>query len=175
MKESYVVLLLKLLLLSSCSKMIYFTNETRSIIENASMTPDKLQYYISNNIKLSREVSSGNANIKEGKIKFIGGKYVNIIYLKKLTPGICISYIDNKVSITFEKSGNNTMEFCVNQTQQREEIYELCEIKKNKSGINYAGEVYSIEYKKRHPSLVVKENTIMKYKAKSRVMKGRKI
>src|SRR5271170_6103036 len=102
MKKSLIPFVV-ILGLTSCSSRSYFTVGIRKQVENNSISVEKLQYFVDRTVELRRVLASGDPKVASGKVKLENGRYVNIILLKKNTPGICLKFEDSHVEIAFEK------------------------------------------------------------------------
>ena len=83
---------------------VFFTNK---IIQGNSLTEEDLkniQYYLSDDLLLSREVLSGEYNVTKGKLITKSGITLEEVIIKRGTPGIAIEiYDDKRMSISFEE------------------------------------------------------------------------
>jgi hypothetical protein len=107
-KYLYLVIVSTSLIFTSCGNgKTYFTPAIRNKIESNSIQLTAVQYYVDRNIELTRVLESGQTHVTAGTIKFENGQYINVIQLKKFTPGVCTMVTPNTLSISFEV-GNNT-------------------------------------------------------------------
>ena len=70
-----------------------FTPEMKSRLSAVEL--NKVQFYISDELVLKREINNGEAGVSKGEIQLIGGRYFQIIQIKKLTPGVCLNKLPN--------------------------------------------------------------------------------
>ena len=84
----FLIALCSLLVFSSCSKMIFSESMFKAL--DASSVP-KVQYYVSRQIVLRRELNKGEAAVANGKIKFRGGKYYEFITIPRGAQGTSFS------------------------------------------------------------------------------------
>ena len=170
--------------LGSCATIpkSYFTVDTRNKVEEKSIPVDKLQYYIDKDVELRRELSSRDAKVSSGKVKFENGKYINIILLKGGTLGVCTQIRNNSLDIAFESGDGKNLTFSVPERAGSNAVYSLsagqwlrnyntAEIGK----ITYDGEVYFMRFNGARPKLMIKKSATDKYEVNKRVMSGRKI
>ena len=66
-------------------------------------------------VELRREISSEDAKLFAGRIKFVKGKYINVVILKKFTPGVCEETHDNKMVVSFENGSGKNLTFDADQ------------------------------------------------------------
>ena len=75
-----------------------FTPEMKRRLSDSEL--NKVQFYISDELVLKREINNGEAGVSKGEIQLIGDRYFQIIRVKKLTPGICLNRLpDNTIRI----------------------------------------------------------------------------
>lgn len=172
-----------LIFLAACSTpKSYFTADTRNKVEQKSIPVDRLQYYIDKDVELRRELSSGDATVRAGKVIIENGKYINIILLKKGTAGVCTGIHKNALDIAFENGDGRNLTFTVSRRAGTGDIYSLDADKWMKpynsaevGKITYAGEVYFMRFAGTRPKLMIKKTASDKYEVDKRVMSGRKI
>ncbi len=98
------ILAILALTLSSCSKKLnYFTQD---LYEEYDWSVDELkrvQFYLSEDIVLYRELESESVAIDDGKIKFEDGRKVEEVVFEKGTPGVLsFSPKENRFAVSFD-------------------------------------------------------------------------
>lgn len=169
--------------ISSCSSSkTYFTADTRNKVEAKSITLDKLQYYIDKDVELKRELSSGTASVKSGKVIIENGKYINLILLKKGTKGVCTGINNNSLDISFEEGNSSSLTFSSAKRSGMNAVYILNAEKwlkpynSNEVGeVNYDGEIYFMRFSGSRPKLMIKKSANDTYEVNKRVMSGRTV
>lgn len=172
-----------IILISACSTpKSYFTTETRNQVEQKAIPVDKLQYYIDKDVELRRELSSGDATVKSGKVIIENGKYINIILLKKGTAGVCTNMGNNRLDIAFESGDNKSLSFTTGRRAGANAVYSLdadkwlTPYKSSEVGqITYDGDIYFMRFAGNRPKLMIKKTGSDKYEVDKRVMSGRKL
>lgn len=171
-------------LLSSCAPKSYFTTDIRRKVEAQSISIDRLQFYIDQDVELRRELASGNAEVTSGKIKFENGKYVHIILLKANTPGVCVEAGEQRLKVSFEDENGKNLTFGLPVNAPASSPYQIVAeewIQHTQSWsvstgkILYDGEVYYIQPEGADAKLLIKKSVVNKLEVKKRVMKGRKL
>jgi hypothetical protein len=108
MKNNIIPALALVLLLTSCSSSkIYFSTLVRQKVENTGTPLTQLQYYVDTDVELSREILKDETKVTSGIVRFENGKNLNIITLKRNTPGVCTKVLPDKVLISFEIGDDN--------------------------------------------------------------------
>ncbi len=183
MKNLYSLAIICIVGLSACSSSkSYFTEDTRSKVEARSIEVDQLQYYIDKDVELRRELASGDAKVKSGKVIIENGKYINLILLKKGTGGVCTYIGNNSLDIAFEAGENKNLKFTSSSRSGSNAVYRLDAekwMKPYNSGevgkITYDGEVYFMRFSGDRPKLMIKKSSTDNYEVNKRVMSGRKV
>ena len=114
-KFLYLVCLLPILLTTSCSRFAYFTRPNKESVDKSGMDLKNIQFYNDRRLQLRRVVSSEEAKLIGGKIRFIDGEYISIAYLRRFTPGVCEEAPDNKLIVKFENGNDRTLTFQCDQ------------------------------------------------------------
>ena len=118
MKKQYFLFTLFLagLVFSSCAskKTILFTQDLREKIASFEIDIADVQFYNSHKITLERSLSYEEAKIASGKIRFEKGRYIEIITIKKHTPGVCEMYDESAIRVAFESGENRDLTFVRN-------------------------------------------------------------
>jgi hypothetical protein len=169
---------LPVLFLASCSTpKTYFNSNVRTQVENSSIPISKVQFYVDRDVEIRREVSSSTAKVSSGVVKLENGKYVNIVTLKKNTPGVCTHTFPDKVDISFEVGDGKFLTFGKLKNRDANAPYTLyANSWLNDLGeINYDGKQYYILPEGSEAKLMIKKNVLRTVKVDKHEMNGRKI
>ncbi len=173
MKRFYLLLfgLSFLMLISSCSKTIYFSQDMRNNLNKNFLSLDKIQFYNSRKIILRRNLSYADTKVARGEIKLIKGQYVEKIIIPKNTPGVTVSEGGNSISVAFENGAYRFLKFVLNDENQ----YQISADKwSNDYGkVKYDTLVYYIEPKSSRAVLKVIKNDRYNLQKKTRRVKGK--
>jgi hypothetical protein len=156
----------------------FFTADIRARVENTSTPVSKLQFYIDQDVELRREVSADEAKVTtDGKVVIENGKYINVILLKKLTPGVCTAEYPNKLDISFEQGDGKNLSFGLYNNTGGGNIYRIyADAWVNEHGrVNYDGKLYNIQPYCSHAKLMISKKEADRFEITTRVMKGRKV
>jgi hypothetical protein len=182
MKNYYKVLYIFFIavIATSCNKKIYFTSDVRSKIESKNIDLKKLQYFIDNDVLLSREILSDTASVKSGNVLFENGKYYETISLRANTKGICTDVYPNRLNIAFESGENKTIVFSISKVVGSQDVYQMVneDVYGNYSSIiKYEGQAYNLVIKHGHlPRLMIRSKEYFESETrKERIMKGRTV
>jgi hypothetical protein len=84
-----VVFLFVILFLASCAPTLkYYTKDIHDDSRWSDSELSKIQFYLSNDIFLWRDISKGESVIANGKIKMVDGREVEEVIIKRGTPGV---------------------------------------------------------------------------------------
>lgn len=109
MKAIYFFLPLTVLLLASCSPNLnYFTQDLYRDQKWSENELRQIQFYLSHDIVLRREATSGESRIQNGEIRIRNGRKVEEVVIPRGTPGVFLfSPKENRFAVSFEKNGDN--------------------------------------------------------------------
>lgn len=167
-----------MVVIASCSTpKTYFTSQIRKRVENNGIPLAKLQYYIDHDVELRRELIKGETKVTSGKVKFVDGKYLNIIVLKKNTPGVCTSSYPDKMSISFEMGDGKFLNFGKTKMATLNDPYRILANQwTNEYGIvTYEGKQYYIQPSGTNASIMINSSELKTSEVAKREMKGRTV
>lgn len=168
--------------LASCgTPKSFFTTDLRQRLEADTIQLNKLQFYVDRDVELRREVASADTKVSSGQVKFIDGKYVQIIFLKKFTPGVCGKVNKNSIEINFEVGDGKTLTFGVTGVSNPGEVYRLfankwITVDGGKIGeIKYDNQTYYIQPGGEGARLMILKSAIDHSKVDTKTMSGVKV
>jgi len=99
-----IVFSLLLLILTSCAPSLrYYTKDLQDDSRWSVAELKKIQFYVSGDIYLWRDLSRGESVISNGKIKLVNGREVEEVVIRKGTPGVFLfSPKSNHYAISFD-------------------------------------------------------------------------
>jgi hypothetical protein len=176
-KSAYLYLIIPFALLSCGSSKTYFSASIRQSVEGSHQRLEKIQFYADRDIILRREMDTEEAKVHSGKVKIENGHYVNIITLKKNTPGVCTVVRNNAIGVSFEQGENKFISFGKTKYAKPEDPYRILanEWVDDYGVIMYEGKQYHIEPEGTEASLMIKTKIYKKSVQAERDMKGRKV
>lgn len=174
LKNAVPVILVVVLSACGTSKS-YFTTEVRSRVEKSSVSVQQLQFYIDRDVELRREVTSKDTKVTSGKVKLVNGKYVNIIKLKKNTPGVCTGFYTGSLNIAFEKGDGEYLTFGLPENAEYTNVYQIVgqPWTNGQQKVFYEGNAYYIQPGGTGAKLLINKSVIDNTGVKARTMKGR--
>jgi hypothetical protein len=179
MKNKQIILLLGIIaLFVSCTPKIVFNESLRNNLDLKSINPEKLQYYIDRTVELKREISSNSTKINSGKVEYYKGKNIQIIAIKKLTPGVCLHSNDSTIDVAFENGSEAYLQFRKMKTNDSDfNIYQLNTFQNDdgKYFINYNGISYQLDENALEAKILIQRKIANKENINTKNLKGRKV
>jgi len=180
MKASNVILFLSVLIvgLSSCSRSYSpFTQKLYDTNRWSESDLKSIQFYLSDDIVLRRQVSNGSSEIISGEIKMVDGKQVEEVFIKKGTPGVLIFVPkENRLAVSFEDKGDRRfLMFGPNPKQGGRYTLRAKEWKRRRGKVTYEDKTYYTEGESAYAALMVDLKKVRKVSVSSRKAGGRKI
>lgn len=159
-----------------------FTKELNDKLIKNNIDVKMVQYYIDQQLVLTRYVDNDNVSVKNGIVKFSNGKYVNEIIIPANTPVLCESIEGDGMRVSAEKGGN-TFKF-LNSKQYSPVNYIFNPDKWNKDGtceVNYDNNRYTVNCttcsgsSPNEAKLVIKQSAFDQLNKQTKVLKGNTI
>ncbi len=177
-----------ILIILSASCKVEFTRTLRKQIEAKGLDLKKIQYYNSKPIMLKRDLSSAETKVTSGEGITEKGQSIEIIEIKKNTPGVCDKIFDDRMHIKFEIGNDRYLIF-------EEHLYtgfyqmkadkwdrskalsgvnpsELSSFESFRGVVNYDGKTYYTNNYIIKPRLLIKKKESVKTVTKRRQAKG---
>jgi hypothetical protein len=175
MKKAFLFLAIASLL-ASCKNLVPYTDAMK---KEHGWTNDQvkgIQFYVSHDIILRRELAKDSSEIVHGSIKMINGRKVDEILIRAGTPGV-VSEIpnDTKVKVSFEIGDGHALSFGVNPTAGERYVLLASEWRNGQGLVHYSGDEYYTDPDSRNAFLMVDLHRIDKMQLKQHVAKGRKV
>ncbi len=167
-----------LLFLSSCSTR--FTYFTEDLYQEQGWSDDelkKIQFYVSQNIVLKRELTGGSSEIISGKIKIENGSKIEEVVIPRGTPGAFLfSPKSNRFAISFEEEGEKQYLMFGPSPKNSDRFVMLASDWNRRSGkVTYNGKQWKVGSDSAYAALMVDMRKVNKYDKNSRTAKGRRV
>ncbi len=172
------ILLISLVLLSSCnSRLSYFTQDLYERYHWSTEKLKRIQFYLSKDIVLKRQRRGGSSEIAEGKIKIEDGRKVEVITIRKGTPGVYLfSPKEKRFAISFEGGANKRfLMFGPNPKVEDHYVLLASDWKRRSGKVNYDGKEWRVDSEDAYAALMVDLKKVERVSVKSRTARGRKI
>jgi|SRR5882724_104361 len=177
MKNAFLIGIVAIVFASCSTPKTYFSSSIRTRVENSSIPVTKLQYYVDRDVEIRREVESRSAKVESGIIKLENGKYVNIVTLKKNTPGVCTKIYPDKIDVSFEVGDGKYLTFGKLKNADINAAYTLYANSwmNDMGAITYDGKQYYILPAGSEAKLMIKKSVLQTSKVDKHEMNGRKV
>jgi hypothetical protein len=163
-------------ILSSCKNLVPYTDAMKTKYNWSEDQIKRIQFYVSHDIILHRELSEGSTEIVRGKIKTINGKKVEEILIREGTPGILVEIPkQGKMLVSFEVSDNHYLSFGVNPNAGDKYVLLASDWNNGMGKIHYSDKEYYTDRDSKYAFLLVDLRRIQKMDINQRVAKGRKV
>ncbi len=172
-KVLLIVVLFFLLIFSSCSNLIYFTQDIRDDLNENNLDVEKVQFYNSDKIVLKRNLSKEETQIAKGTIRLENGEYFEEIIIPRKTKGIAVKEGTEYLKIAFETGDKRNLRFDINDDLN----YQISadSWKDNYGCVVYDTNTYYIVPGSSNTLLMVNKEYISNFEMKRRVLKGRSV
>ncbi len=163
---------------SSCSpKLTPFTQELYQQNKWTENELSQIQFYLSEDIELSRQIGKDTTEFLEGEIKIINGREVEEILIPKGTPGVFLfSPSANQLAISFESEGEERyLMFGPNPNVSNRFTILAKNWGREQGIVRYDGKEYNLSFTDAFASLLVDLKLASKEEMESRKAIGRKI
>lgn len=165
-------------LLSACKTLVPFTQDLKSQHNWSKTDLQKIQFYLSNDVILHRQLLNSETAIQSGKIKMVNGKKVEEIIIRKGTPGVLTTNSKGKkMSVSFEIDDAHHLNFGTFSKKKDNKFYlVLDDYKKNEwYKVDYYGKSYYVSPQSLRSFLMIDMRKINKEENKQRIAGGRKL
>lgn len=162
--------------LASCKNLVPYTDAMRKD-HNWSLDQLKgIQFYLSHDVVLRRELSKGTSEIVHGKIKMVDGRKVDEILIKAGTPGVLTDMPkENKMLVSFEVGDDHYLSFGINPNKSDKFVLLASDWNNGMGKVHYAGDEYYTDPDSHYAILLVDLYKINNTTHKQHVAKGRKL
>ena len=162
--------------LSSCKNLVPYTDAMKNKYGWTDEQIRRIQFYVSHDIVLHREMTKGSTDIVQGKIKTIHGSKVDEVIIPAGTKGIVTDIPNNKkLLVSFEVSDDHYLSFGVNPNASDRFVLLASDWKNEMGKVHYAGNEYYTDPDSKYASLLVDLRKIENMEVKQHVAKGRTV
>jgi len=153
----YIFIFFSACFITSCSPVYsYFTDDLYRQQNWTQEDIQRIQFYLSKDITLSRALSAGETKIKEGKIIIKDGQQVEEVVIKSGTPGVLVLMPrEDRFGISFEEDDNAYLMFGPNPKIEYRYALLAQEWEQDYGNIHYKNNLYSVDAASADASLMV--------------------
>ncbi|MDA9018174.1 hypothetical protein OAD00_03785 [Saprospiraceae bacterium] len=178
MKSIIQILFIALIgLISSCSQSLnYYTQTMHDDYRLSETELQSVQFYLSKDIVLYRNLGINESKIFEGKIKIVDGRKVEEIIFPKETPGVLMfTPKQDRFAISFEEQEDSFLMFGPNKKAGGKFVLLAKEWGRRIGKVTYKGKIYNTHSQSVMAALLVDIDKAKKVSRKTKKIKGRKI
>lgn len=137
----------------------------------------RIQFYLSENIVMRRELSGSKSEIVSGEIKMVDGRQVEEVVIRKGTPGVLLFLPDkDRFAISFEEGGGERfLVFGPNSKVNGRFVLLASEWKQRTGMVTYEGKKWRVDNTSAYASLLVDLKKVNRVTVDSRTAGGRKV
>lgn len=160
----------------SCKTLVPYTDAMKQRYNWTDHEIRRIQFYVSDDIVLQRNLSNASTEIVQGKIKTIQGRKVDEIIIRAGTPGVMTEMPrQNKMLVSFEMGDDHHLSFGVNPNMGDKYVLLAAEWKNGSGKVHYSGMEYHTDPDSRYAHLLVDMKKIDRMQVRQRVAGGRKV
>lgn len=177
MKSLILPALMLLLFLSSCAPTYRpFTENLHQSFRWSESDLKKVQFYLSEDIILHRELAYGETAIEGGKIITEKGRRIEEIVFEEGTPGVLVFMPkENRMAVSFEDGGDRFLMFGPNPKANDRYVLLASNWTKRSGQVSYNGKQYRTSTNSAFAGLLVDMDRVDRTEVKRRRAKGRTI
>jgi len=172
-----IMAVFSILFLSACSnRLTYFTDDLNDRYRWSEDELKKIQFYVSQDIVLKREISGGDREVVSGKIKIEDGRQIEEVVIRKGTPGAYIfSPKADRFAIGFEESNERYLIFGPSPKYSDRFVLLASDWDRRTGEVTYDNKTWKVSSDNAYAALLVDLRKMNKVDVNSRVAKGRKV
>ncbi len=163
--------------LSGCARYTPFTQRLYEEYRWTEPELKRIQFYLSSDIVLRRELGNSNVSISSGTIRVRDGRRVEEIVIRQGTPGVFLfSPKADRMAISFEDGKNNRfLMFGPNPRQGNRYALLGAEWDRQGGAVTYDGQQYQVDANGAFSHLLVNLKRARNVEVNSRVAGGRRV
>jgi len=170
-------LVLFTILFSSCGPKL--SPLTQRLVDDQNWSEEELkriQFYLSEDLVLTRELRDGKTEIRNGQVKVIDGREVEQVVFKRNTPGVFVfAPKGQRIAVSFENSDENYLVFGPNPKAGNRYAIRAAEWNRRSGTVTYAGRKWTINSVDAYASLLIPLKRLRNKDVSGKVVGGRKL
>ena len=136
----------------------------------------RIQFYLSEDVVLQRELRSGNSQIRNGTVRVINGRDIEQVVFRRNTPGVfTFSPKTQRIAISFEDDSDNYLVFGPNPKNGDRYTILASDWERDSGTITYAGREWKVSSADAYASLLIPLKRLRQEDRTGRIVGGRKI
>jgi hypothetical protein len=167
-----------ILTLASCSpQLTSFTQRLYDEYDWSETELKRIQFYVSDDIIMRRQLTGGSSEIISGEIKIVDGREVEEVVIRRKTPGVLLFLPkEDRFAISFEADGDDRyLIFGPNPKAGNRYALLASEWRRRGGTVTYEGRKFDVEASSAFAALMVDLKKIRKTSINSRTARGRRV
>lgn len=164
-------------LLSGCGPRL--SPLTQRLVEQQNWSENELkriQFYLSEDLTLTRELRSGGSEIRNGQVKVLDGREVEQILFRKNTPGVfTFSPKERRIAVSFEGSSDDFLVFGPNPQAGNRYVLLASDWGRNFGTVTYGGKKWRVSSADAYASLMIPLKMLRRADVNGKVVGGRRL
>ncbi|MFT5997911.1 MAG: hypothetical protein ACI81P_000356 [Neolewinella sp.] len=152
---------------------------TQRLVDDQSWSEDELkriQFYLSEDLVLTRELRDGKSEIRNGQVKIIDGREVEQIVFKRNTPGVFVfSPKTQRIAVSFERNDEDFLVFGPNPKAGNRYVIMAADWNRRNGSVSYAGKKWRVNSSDAYASLMIPLKRLRSKDVNGKVVGGRKL
>lgn len=177
MTKIFSALALFVLLATGCGPRL--SPLTERLIEDQNWSEEELkriQFYLSEDLILTRELRNGNSEIRNGQVKIVDGREVEQVVFKRNTPGVFVFQPKSqRMAVSFERSDENFLVFGPNPKAGNRYVIMAADWNRRFGTVTYAGKKWRVNAADAYASLLIPLKRLRDNDVKGTVVGGRRL
>ena len=177
MKIHYIYIFALSLFVVSCSPTYsYFTDDLYREQQWSQEEIQRIQFYLSKDIVLSRTLTQDQSNIKEGKVNVQNNRREELVVVKSGTPGILVIMPkENRFGISFENDDKAYLMFGPNPKMDNHYCLLAQEWQADYGEVHYKDELYQVNAESADACLMIDLKSTGNEEHVNQIASGRKL
>ncbi|MCI5081258.1 MAG: hypothetical protein MRY78_06205 [Saprospiraceae bacterium] len=161
----------------SCSNLKPFTQGLLEENKWSETELKKIQFYLSEDIRLTRQITGGSSEIIAGEIRVVNGRKVEQIIIEKGTPGVLLFRPrQDRFAVSFEADGSDKfLIFGPSNRSRGRYVLKASDWERRFGTVTYDGKKYRVDASSSIASLMVDLEKIQRTDVNSRRASGRTV
>ncbi len=146
-----------ILSMTSCSsKLTPLTKGMVSELDWSEKDLKKIQFYLSKDVVLWRDLGTEESRIRDGRVKIVDGRKVEEVIFKKNTPGLVIfSPKGQNIAVSFDSSDEKYLMFGPSKKVNGRYVLLAKDWQKNRGKVRYNGKIYNTSSESAYANLLL--------------------
>ena len=166
-----------MLLFSSCGPRL--SPLTQRLVDDQNWSENelrKIQFYLSEDLVLTREIRNGVSEIRNGQVKVIDGREVEQVLFRRNTPGVFVfAPKTQRMAVSFEGGDEEYLVFGPNPKAGNRYVLLASDWDRNFGTVTYDGRKWRVSSSDAFASLMIPLKKLRKQDVNGKVVGGRRL